>query len=257
MKLRELFSIEGRKILVTGGARGIGMTVAAMLLEEGAEVALADINTEMVQASAKELQARSGNKCEGLYCDVADQTSVAAMMGRYMKLFGRLDGVFNNAGIAAHKDALEVTSAEWQRIIGVNLNGVFYVAQAAAQQFVEQGTKGSIVNTASMSGTIVNVPQCQAAYNASKAAVIHLTKSLAVEWAEKGIRVNCISPGYIATEMTIHTSQGWQDDWLSHTPFRRMGSPEELAGAVLYLLSDASSFTSGCEIIIDGCYTCI
>jgi sorbose reductase len=257
MKLRELFSIKGKKIIVTGGARGIGKAVAEKLLEEGAEIALVDINGEMAAQSAKELSAKTGGKCESFYCDVSVPAEVASMMAEYMKSFGRLDGVFNNAGIAAHKESLDVTPEEWGRIIDVNLSGVFFIAQAAARQFVAQGSGGAIVSTASMSATIANVPQCQAAYNASKAAVVHLTKSLAVEWAARGIRVNCISPGYIGTAMTLNTRQDWQDDWLRRTPFGRMGKPEELAGAVLYLMSDASSFASGCEIIIDGCYTCI
>jgi sorbose reductase len=182
---------------------------------------------------------------------------VAQMMKEFLASFGRLDGIFNNAGICHHKSALEVTAQEWRRVMDVNLDGVFLVAQAAALQFIAQGSGGAIVNTASMSGTIVNVPQQQASYNASKAAVVHLTKSLAVEWAEHGIRVNCISPGYIYTDMTAAVRSDWVEEWLKLIPFHRMGKPEELAGAVLYLLSDAASYTSGADLIIDGCFTSV
>ncbi len=122
---------------------------------------------------------------------------------------------------------------------------------------IQEGKRGSIVNTASMSGTIVNFPQRQASYNSSKAAVIQLTKSLAVEWAEYGIRVNCISPGYIRTEMTSVVDREIRNIWESLIPFKRMGTPEELVGGIIYLLSDASTYTSGCNLIMDGCYTCI
>jgi sorbose reductase len=257
VKLSEQLSIAGKKLIITGGARGIGKTVAGMLVEEGAEAALVDINADMARAAAAELSAKYAGRCVGIYCDVAQPESVAAMMREYIAQFGRLDGVFNNAGIAGHGPAIETAPEDWRKIIDVNLSGVYYVAQAAARQFVAQGGKGSIVNTASMSGTIVNVPQKQAAYNASKAAVVHLTKSLAVEWAEYGIRVNSISPGYILTEMTASVRRDWVEEWLHMIPFRRMGSPEELAGAVLYLLSDAASYTSGADLIIDGCFTCV
>jgi NAD(P)-dependent dehydrogenase (short-subunit alcohol dehydrogenase family) len=134
---------------------------------------------------------------------------------------------------------------------------VFYVARAFAEYLAAHGKGGSIINTASMSGTIVNYPQEQASYNTSKAALVHMTKSLAVEWAPKGILVNCISPGYIATEMLQFIRQDWKDYWTSIIPFRRLGKPEELAGAVIYLASDASTYTSGSELIIDGCFTCV
>ena len=132
-----------------------------------------------------------------------------------------------------------------------------YVAQAFARYLVANNKQGNIVNTASMSGSIVNIPQAQASYNSSKAGVVHLTKSLAVELAPKGIRMNCISPGYIRTEMTGTVRQDWQDLWVDMIPFKRMGTPEELAGAVIYLLSDASTYTSGADLIIDGCFTVV
>jgi sorbose reductase len=257
MNAKQALSVQGKKILITGGARGIGKAVARVLLEAGAETALVDIDAPMAKKSAAELSALTGGRCEGLTCDVTDPAGVQAMTERFVQRFGRLDGVFNNAGICIHRPALDVSPEEWNAVIGTNLTGVFCVAQASARLFVRQGGGGAIVNTASMSGTIVNVPQQQAAYNASKAAVVHLTKSLAVEWAPLGIRVNCISPGYIETEMTGAVRQDWRDAWVASIPFGRMGRPEELAGAVIYLLSDAAGYTSGSQILIDGCFTCV
>lgn len=257
MKLLDMLSPKDKAILVTGGARGIGKVVARMLLEEGARIALMDIDEVGAAKTAAELHEQTGGQCVSLGCDVTDEAAVNRQVEAAARMLGRLDGVFNNAGVVLHKEALDVTPAEWQKVIDVNLTGVFFVARAAAKVFIAQGGGGAIVNTASMSGTIVNVPQPQASYNASKAAVMHLTRSLAVEWAGHGIRVNCISPGYMRTEMTSFVREDWQRQWLAATPFGRMGSPEELAGAVLYLLSDAASFTTGSEIIIDGGFTSI
>jgi NAD(P)-dependent dehydrogenase (short-subunit alcohol dehydrogenase family) len=158
MKLSERFSIRGRKLLITGGAQGIGKAVARLLLYEGAEVALADINGSAAEATAAELSEETGSRCVGLRCDVTKPDDVAAMLGKFLAAFGRLDGVFNNAGVCLHKPAEQVTFAEWRSVMDVNVDGIFLVAQAAARQFIAQGGGGSIVNTASMSGSIVNVP---------------------------------------------------------------------------------------------------
>jgi len=246
------FSIAGKKILVTGGGQGIGKCVAEILAECGASVGILDKNGDTAAQTAQSI----GKNAYAITCDVTDPAGVNEALEAFVNHFGGLDAVFNNAGIASHGPAEEFPPEVFRDVLDVNLNGVFYVAQAAAKHFIKTGAGGSIVNTASMSGSIVNIPQGQAAYNASKAAVVHLTKSLAVEWAQKGIRVNSISPGYIATEMTGSVRADWREEWEGLIPFRRMGTPEELAGAVIYLMSDASSYTSGADIIIDGCYTC-
>lgn len=154
-----------------------------------------------------------------------------------------------------HQSAFEGTIAEFREVLDVNLTGEYIVARAAGKIMVERGIQGSIINMASMSGSIVNVPQWQCSYNASKAAVIHMTRSLAVEWAEYNIRVNSISPGYIATAMSVDTPQELKDAWMPLIPMRRMGKPEELIPAVLYLASSASGYTSGSDVIVDGGYT--
>lgn len=248
-----IFGLEGKTALVTGGYRGIGKAVAEGMAAAGANIVLWDL----IDAAevAKGIAEKYGVKVRAFVCDVTDPAQVEETMKQAGKAMGTLDILFNNAGIGPHKDALEVSPAEWQKVINVNLNGIFYVATAFARYLVSQGKGGSIINTASMSGLIVNVPQQQASYNASKAGVIHLTKTLAVEWAEKGIRVNSISPGYIATDLISGVRSDLREQWISMIPFGRMGKPEELTGAVVYLASGAASYTSGCNIVIDGCYT--
>lgn len=250
-----IFSLEGKVAVVTGGNQGIGKVVAGYLADAGADIAILDLAEATVVA--EEIAQKYGVKARSYTCDVTNYEQVGKVIQQAGQDFGTLDLLFNNAGICLHKDALECTAEEWNKIIDVNLNGVFYVAQLFSRYLVANNKKGNIVNTASMSGTIVNIPQRQASYNASKAGVIHLTKSLAVELAPKGIRMNSISPGYIKTEMTGTVRQDWQDAWVDMIPFDRMGTPEELAGAVIYLLSDASAYTSGADMIIDGCFTTV
>jgi len=251
----DLFTLKNKVAIVTGGNQGIGKVVAGYLADAGADIVIWDLND--AAAVANEIAAEYGVRTGAIQVDVTDPEAVAAAIAKSAEMMGTLDLLFNNAGICLHKNALDVAPSEWLKIIDVNLNGVFFVAQAFGKYLVANGKTGNIVNTASMSGTIVNIPQGQASYNSSKAAVAHLTKSLAVEWAPHGIRVNSISPGYIRTEMTGNVRQDWQDIWVSSIPFKRMGTPEELAGAVIYLLSDASTYTSGCDMIIDGSFTVV
>jgi NAD(P)-dependent dehydrogenase (short-subunit alcohol dehydrogenase family) len=255
--LHKLFSLEGKVVIVTGGAQGIGEEVAKHLAAVGAEVVIFDRQEEKAKATADAIAKEYNCRTMAIGVDVTKPEEVAAAITQADLQMGKLDLLFNNAGIVLHKSALEVTAEEWLNVINVNLNGIFFVAKEFGKYLIAHDKKGSIVNTASMSGTIVNYPQEQASYNASKAGVIHLTKSLAVEWAEKGIRVNCISPGYMYTNLTSFVRQDWQDYWTEATPFKRMGRPEELAGAVIYLLSDSASFTSGSDLIIDGGYTIV
>lgn len=257
MTRESMFSLQGKVAVVTGGARGIGRTVAGHMAMMGADIAIIDRLEAQAQETAAQIAQEHGVTVRAYACDVTCPEEVAQTMDKMAADFNGLDILFNNAGICLHKAALEVTPEEWRAIMDVNVNGVFYVAAAFAKKLIELKKPGSIINTASMSGTIVNYPQEQASYNASKAAVVHLTKSLAVEWVKYGIRVNCISPGYIFTEMTAHVRQDWIEQWKGLTPYGRLGKPEELSGAVIYLASDCSSFTSGCDMIIDGCFTCV
>ena len=271
--IMDKLSVNGKNIIVTGGAQGIGKCAAETLAQCGANVGILDVNIGLADAVAAEINAQSGGKAvansggkaaansggktAAYSCDVTDSSMVTQAFAAFTSDFGALDAVFNNAGIVTHNGAEDVGDDEWKKVIDVNLNGVFYVAREAARCFIGAGKGGSIVNMASMSGVIVNIPQQQASYNASKAAVIQLTKSLAVEWADKGIRVNCLSPGYIATEMTGKLRGDWKSFWESLIPFKRMGRPDELVGALVYLMSDASSYTSGLNMVIDGGFTCV
>jgi len=252
-----MFSLEGKTSIVTGGARGIGKVVALEMANAGSNIAIVDMLDDVAKETAAEIEKTHGVKAKAYECDVTNPAQVDAVMDQIETDFGSFDVLFNNAGIVLHKSALEVTPEEWLNVINVNLNGVFFVAQAFAKKLVKAKRPGSIINTASMSGTIVNIPQPQASYNASKAGVIHLTKSLAIELAEHNIRVNSISPGYIETDLTVHVRKDWIDKWLELTPTKRMGKPEELAGMVILLAGDSTKFTNGSDIIMDGAFSCV
>ena len=257
MKIMERMRLDGKKAFVTGGARGIGKSIATALTEAGADVAVIDIDIEEAQKTANELT-RNGTKTMAIQADVTSQADMDDMMIKIVKEFGRLDIAFCNAGICMNISAEEMTLEQWLKVININLTGVFLSAQSAGKQMIKQRTGGSIINTASMSAHIVNVPQPQCAYNASKAGVIQLTKSMAIEWATKNVRVNSISPGYIGTELTLNSPalQPLIKQWNNMAPLHRMGRPDELQGIAVYLASDTSSFTTGSDFIIDGAFTC-
>lgn len=252
--LDTLFGLAGKTALVTGGGRGIGQTVAAGLAKAGAEVAI--ISRSGAEETVRLIE-QEGGRAYSLLADVTQEAEVATALAEALNRSGRLDIVFNNAGVCIHKGTLESSIEEWRRVIDINLTGEYIVARAAGNIMIERGIKGSIINMASMSGSIVNIPQWQASYNASKAGVIHLTRSLAVEWAPYGIRVNSLSPGYIATPMSVDTPQELRDAWMPLMPMRRMGRPEELIGAVIYLASEHAGYTTGSDLIVDGAYVCV
>lgn len=257
MGIIEKMRLDGKAIYVTGGASGIGKSVATALAEAGADVAIVDVNLEGAEAVAKEIADATGSKTIAIRCDVTNQDDVEAMVAKVVDTYGKLDACFNNAGICLNVPAEEMTFEQWNKVININLNGVFLCATAAGRVMLKQGY-GSIINTASMSGHIVNVPQPQCAYNASKAGVSMLTKSLAIEWAKKGVRVNCISPGYIGTDLTLNSEalKPLIEKWNAMAPMGRLGRPEELQSIVVYLAGDTSSFTTGSDIIVDGAFTC-
>ncbi len=255
----ERFRLDGRVALVTGGAMGIGLGYAEALGQAGAKVAIVDINKEAAH-SACDMLKMAGIDAMVVLADVTQPDQVKRMVQEVMDQWGRLDIGVNNAGIAHWHDSETLDYADWKRVVDLNLNAVFLCCQAEAQVMLKAGY-GKIINTASMSGHIVNRPQNQAAYNATKAGVIHLTRSLAAEWASRGIRVNSISPGYTRTalvEQFISTPEGRELEklWVSLTPLGRMGSVADLQGAVVYLASEASDFMTGHDMIIDGGYCC-
>ncbi len=254
-KLAKLFGLRDRSALVTGGARGIGKVIALLFADLGADVAVVDVNGTGAEATARDV-AQRGARSLAIEADVVDRAQVDDAVARSWDFFGHIDIVVNNAGICTHVPAEDMSPGDWQKIMDVNLNAVFSVSQAVARRMIRRGKGGRIVNIASMSGLIVNHPQQQAAYNTSKAAVIHLTKSLAAEWAPHGILVNAISPGYTLTEMTqlphvLSLHQGWVDD----TPMGRLAQPEEIAAAVAFLAGDACSYMTGHNLVVDGGFT--
>jgi NAD(P)-dependent dehydrogenase (short-subunit alcohol dehydrogenase family) len=258
MGIIEKLRLDNKKAFVTGGARGIGYSIAEALAEAGADVAVVDMDEETAKKSAEEIAAATGRKTLAIKADVTQKADVDAMIERLLKEFGRIDAAFCNAGICMNIPAAEMTLEEWNKVIAINLTGVFLTAQAAGKVMIRQGG-GSIITTASMSAHIVNVPQPQCSYNASKAAVIQLTKSLAVEWALKNVRVNSISPGYIGTALTLNSPalKPLIEQWNAMAPLKRLGRPEELQAIAVYLAGDSSAFTTGSDFIIDGAFTCI
>ncbi|MDR2632319.1 MAG: SDR family oxidoreductase [Treponema sp.] len=258
MGIIEKLRLDDKKALVTGGARGIGYSIALALAEAGADVALVDTDEKTALKSAEEIAAATGRKTLALKADVTQKADVDAMTAHTLAAFGRIDAAFCNAGICMNIPAEDMSLEEWNRVIAINLTGVFLTAQAAGKVMIAQGG-GSIITTASMSAHIVNVPQPQCSYNASKAGVIQLTKSLAVEWALKNVRVNSISPGYIGTDLTLHSPalKPLIAQWKACSPLRRLGRPEELQAIAVYLAGDSSAFTTGADFIIDGAFTCV
>ena len=257
MGIIEKMRLDGKKGFVTGAARGIGKSTATAFAEAGADVAIVDLDIAEAKKTAQELADKTGRKVIAVGCDCTNPEQVDAMVEQVIEELGGLDFCHNNAGICINAPAEEMTYDQWNKVININLNGVFLTDIAAGKYMLAHGG-ASIINTASMSAHIVNVPQPQCAYNASKAAVIQLTKSLAIEWAKKGVRVNSISPGYIGTELTLNspTLIPLIEKWNEMAPLGRMGKPEELQAICVYLAGDTSSFTTGSDFIIDGAFTC-
>ncbi|KAI0382247.1 NAD(P)-binding protein [Hypomontagnella monticulosa] len=259
------FTLAGKTALVTGGCRGIGLEVARGLCEAGANVAITYTSTppkEAEELAAQISSANEGRVVKAYKCNVTSREDVESVVDAVVKEVGggRLDILVANAGIAANIAALEYPEDKFRNMFDVNVNGAFWSAQAVARVFERQMKadgqphRGSIIFTASVSATLVNIPQKQAAYNASKAALVHLGKSLAVEWVDFA-RVNNISPGFIETEMLdIHPAE-WRSKWNEMVPGRRFCKPSELKGAYVFAASDASSYMTGADIIIDGGYT--
>ncbi|KAK9456685.1 hypothetical protein V1511DRAFT_495013 [Dipodascopsis uninucleata] len=253
-----LFRLDGRVAVVTGGARGLGFSMAQGLCSAGISgIAILDLQSDLGEESCKELNTKYGVNAKFYRVDVRDESNVQEIMDSVVHDLGRLDILICSAGVADLVHAEEYSAAKFRRVIDINLNGSFICAQAAAKHMIAAGNGGSVVFIGSMSGSIVNWPQPQSAYNASKAGVIHLMKSLAAEWSRFRIRCNSISPGYMDTPLNTTYEGPLFEEWKSRTPMGRLGSPEELAGCALWLASDASSFCTGSDILIDGGYSVI
>ena len=252
----DLFRLSGKTALVTGGAGAIGLASCHALAEAGAKVIVADLSGDAARTARDELVAK-GHAAEAVELDVTDPKAVRRAADELNATHGAVDVLIANAGIARSGVNGEDTEDErWLNVIDVNLNGVFWCCRDFGRHMLGRG-HGSIVTVGSMSGFIVNKPQPQAYYNASKAAVHHLTKSLAAEWGQRGVRINSVAPTYIETPMTVFGAQtpGWLDTWLEMTPMHRMGKPAEIASVILFLASEAASLLTGSVVLADGGYT--
>ena len=249
------FSLTGQVGVVTGGGQGLGKVFCHAFAEAGADIVVAEINPETGPATVEEIVSK-GRRALFVRTDVRRRKSVQAMVDRTLAEFGRIDFLMNNAGIVKWCEAENVTEEDWRDLIDVNLNGLFFCCQAVGRHMIERRS-GCIINIASMSAFIVNRPQCQASYNASKAAVAHLTRSLAAEWAQYNIRVNAIAPGYMGTDMAkpFFDDPKYGGVWIEDIPMKRPGDPEELGPVAVFLASEASSYVTGAIFAVDGGYT--
>jgi len=245
------FGLAGRVFVITGGSQGIGEACARRLVREGASVALWDLADAAGEKLSAELVAAGG---QSLYCHchVANKDEVQAALEATLARFGRVDGLVNNAGIFKAAAFLDITEADWDAVIEVNLKGHFLVGQAVAREMVKRGS-GAVVNMSSVNGTLT-IPTI-ASYNASKGAINQLTRVMALSLADQGVRVNAVAPGTIATELaraSVLTSEDAKQRIMSRTPMKRLGEPSEIADVVAFLLSDASSYVTGEIVVVDG-----
>ena len=248
MTVLDSFRLDGKVAVVTGGNRGLGEAFARGLAEAGARVAIAARDHAKSEAVAAELGLLA------VRTDITEPADVRAMLDAVTRALGPVDVLVNNAGACFHAPALEVSEDEWREVWDVNVDGLWNCSRIVGAQMVERGS-GTIINIGSISGMIVNRPQMQPAYNASKAAVHQLTKSLAAEWAPHGVRVNALAPGYVKTEMAPVDRPEFQRHWVEDVPMQRYATPEEISPSVVYLASDASSFMTGSVLVVDGGYT--
>lgn len=249
------FSLDGRTALVTGGNQGLGRAFAFGLAEAGARVAIASRNEDRNAAVARDA-ADAGFQFVPITADVTDDAQVERMTAEALDGLGRIDILVNNAGVCYHRPAFDVPDAEWASVFDLNVHALWKVSRAVGVHMRDAGG-GSIINIGSISGLIVNRPQWQPAYNASKAAVHQLTKSLAVEWAPYNIRVNAVAPGYVKTDMAPVDRPEFKRHWIDDAPQQRFALPEEIAPSVVFLASDAASFITGSVLVADGGYTAV
>ncbi|PVH76947.1 gluconate 5-dehydrogenase [Cadophora sp. DSE1049] len=250
-----LFSLAGKVCVVTGAARGIGLEVARGMAEAGADVAIVYCTSVQAPDIAHKVARETGRRIETFTADVKDRTSIAAAMKAIKVAFGKIDIVVANAGVCRQISSLDYDEKTWAEDYLVNVDGAMWTAQAAGRIFKDQGF-GNLIITASVSSILVNIPQPQTSYNSSKAAAAVIAKNLAVEWIDFA-RVNAVSPGYVATNMTLSQPAEIRGEWTGMIPARRMAQPTELKGLYVFLASDASSYMTGANVICDGGFSLV
>ena len=252
----EKYRLEGRTAFVTGGGRGIGLSSAEALAEAGAKVIISDMNTEVLEAGRKEMKDK-GYEVDAVVLDITDSKAVAEAARTANERYGAVDILIANAGIAwPDTGGEEMADEVWLKVLDVDLNGAYWSCREFAKPMLARG-HGSIVTLGSMSGLISNKPQRQVHYNSAKAAVHHMTRSLAAEWAERGVRVNCVAPTYVDTIMSRggFSEASLMPVWMDMTPMKRVARPDEIASPILFLASDASSAMTGSVVVVDCGYT--
>ncbi|MEM2110713.1 MAG: SDR family oxidoreductase [Candidatus Bathyarchaeia archaeon] len=255
--VKEMFVLKGEKAIITGGGGGIGSAIAYGFAEFGVDIALLDSNAEGAKKIKKELEEKFPVKILAVQVDVANPEQVEDAVDKVISYFGQVDILVNCHGFSQWVAAEDMSEKEWDRLMDVNLKGVFLMCQAVGRHMIKR-KHGKIINIASMSGRIVNRPQPQTHYNVSKAGVVMLTMSLAAEWSKHNINVNSVSPGYTLTplvENLLKTQPEYEDTWRSLIPMGRLAKPIDIVGAVLFLASEAASYITGHDLVVDGGYT--
>ncbi|WP_425146597.1 SDR family NAD(P)-dependent oxidoreductase [Deinococcus sp.] len=253
MSVMSSFDLSGKTAVVTGATRGLGRAFARALAEAGANIVIVGRDAQAAGEVEREL-AEVGAGTLSVLADITVRAEVERVLAESLERFGQVDILINNAGTCVHRPALEVSDEDWRQVMSVNVDGLWIACQVFGRHMTGRGS-GNIVNIGSISAQIVNRPQWQPGYNASKAAVHQLTKSLAAEWAPRGVRVNALAPGYVKTDMAPVDQPQFRRHWIEDVPQQRYATPEELGPAIVFLASDASAFMTGAVLVIDGGYT--